>query len=345
MSAVPAEAARPARPRSLGNVRRGFAPWDDADSRPILEMEGVTKRFGDFTAVDALDLAIHEREFHALLGPSGCGKSTMLRMLAGFEEPTAGEIRLRGRSLAGVPPHRRPVNMMFQSYALFPHLSVERNVAYGLRREGMAKAAIAERVGEMLRLVKMEEFARRKPHQLSGGQRQRVALARSLAKRPALLLLDEPLGALDRKLREETQFELTDLQEELGLTFIVVTHDQEEAMTMADRVSVMDRGRIAQIGTPAEIYEAPRTRLVAEFVGAINMVEGTVRGVEGDAVSIESADGRALRASAEGQAPCAGRDGVAGAQAREAAHRQGPPRPSPSTPRAARSGTSPISAT
>ena len=280
--------------RSLGNVRRSFAPWLDPAARPYVEFRGVTKRFGDFTAVDDLSLAIHEREFHALLGPSGCGKSTLLRMLAGFETPSSGDILLDGQSLSGVPPHRRPVNMMFQSYALFPHMSVERNIAYGLVREGMAKADIAARVDEMLGLVKMREFARRKPHQLSGGQRQRVALARSLAKRPKLLLLDEPLGALDKKLREETQFELSDLQEELGLTFIVVTHDQEEAMTMADRVSVMDRGRIAQTGTPGEVYEAPRTRYVADFVGTINLVEGTVAEVAGDRITLDAADGHRI---------------------------------------------------
>ena len=262
--------------RSLGNVRRSFAPWSDPDARPYVEFQNVTKRFGDFTAVNDLSLAIYEREFHALLGPSGCGKSTLLRMLAGFEEPTNGHILLDGQSLAGVPPHKRPVNMMFQSYALFLHMSVAKNIAYGLKRDGMDRDAIAGRVDEMLALVKMEAFAGRKPQQLSGGQRQRVALARSLAKRPKLLLLDEPLGALDKKLREETQFELSDLQETLGLTFIVVTHDQEEAMTMADRVSVMNQGTIAQVGTPGEVYEAPRTRYVAGFVGTINLLEGTV---------------------------------------------------------------------
>ena len=298
--------ASPPRSRSLGNVRRSFAPWLDPDARPYVEFVGVTKRFGDFTAVDDLSLAIHEREFHALLGPSGCGKSTLLRMLAGFEEPSSGDILLEGQSLKGVPPHRRPVNMMFQSYALFPHMSVERNIAYGLVREGMARADIETRVADMLRLVKMEAFAKRKPHQLSGGQRQRVALARALAKRPKLLLLDEPLGALDKKLREETQFELSDLQEELGLTFIVVTHDQEEAMTMADRVSVMDRGRIAQTGTPGEVYEAPRTRYVADFVGTINLIEGTVAAVEGGTATLDAADGHRLAVVDEGAAPSVG---------------------------------------
>ena len=289
--------------RSLGNVRRTFQPWNDSAARPYVEFRHVTKRFGDFTAVDNLSLAIYEREFHALLGPSGCGKSTLLRMLAGFEEVTEGDILLDGQSLSGVPPHRRPVNMMFQSYALFPHMSVEKNIAYGLKQEGMGVSDIANRVGEMLRLVKMQDFAKRKPHQLSGGQRQRVALARALAKQPKLLLLDEPLGALDKKLREETQFELSDLQEELGLTFIVVTHDQEEAMTMADRVSVMDHGRIVQVGTPGEVYEAPNTRYVADFVGTINMIEGTVASVDGDSVSIDAKDGHGMVVRRDSEAP------------------------------------------
>ena len=296
-------AAAPKHTRSLGNVRRTFQPWNDPAAQPYVEFRDVTKRFGDFTAVDSLSLAIYEREFHALLGPSGCGKSTLLRMLAGFEDVTDGDILLDGQSLAGVPPHRRPVNMMFQSYALFPHMSVERNIAYGLKQEGMAASDIASRVAEMLRLVKMQDFAKRKPHQLSGGQRQRVALARALAKQPKLLLLDEPLGALDKKLREETQFELSDLQEQLGLTFIVVTHDQEEAMTMADRVSVMDRGRIVQVGTPGEVYEAPNTRYVADFVGTINMIEGKVLSIDRDDVTIDAADGHRMTVRHDGEQP------------------------------------------
>ena len=303
LSATPTVSAP--RARSLGNVRRAFAPWDDPAARPYVEFRGVTKRFGDFTAIDDLSAAIYEREFHALLGPSGCGKSTLLRMLAGFEEVTGGDILLDGQSLTGVPPHRRPVNMMFQSYALFPHMRVEGNVAYGLKREGMAKSEIGDRVADVLKLVKMGEFAHRKPHQLSGGQRQRVALARSLAKRPKLLLLDEPLGALDKKLREETQFELSDLQEELGLTFVVVTHDQEEAMTMADRISVMDHGRIVQVGTPGEIYEAPATRYVAGFVGSINLIEGTVEGADGSAVTL-AADDRTHALEVDGPVPPVG---------------------------------------
>ena len=260
----------------LGAVRRKFQPWNDPAAKPFIEFRGVTKRFGTFVAVDNQSLNIYEREFHALLGPSGCGKTTLLRMLAGFEEPTEGSIWLDGKPLSGVPPHKRPVNMMFQSYALFPHMTVEANIAFGLKQDGMPKAEIEARVAEMLKLVKMEQFAKRKPDQLSGGQRQRVALARAVAKRPKVLLLDEPLGALDKKLREETQFELIDLQDELGLTFVIVTHDQEEAMTVADRISVMDHGKIVQIAPPAEIYEAPNSRYVADFIGSVNLFEGTV---------------------------------------------------------------------
>jgi putrescine transport system ATP-binding protein len=260
---------------SLGSTRRSFAPWADPSAKPYIRFENVTKRFGDFVAVDDLSLTIYEREFFALLGASGCGKTTLLRMLGGFEQPTSGRILLDGQDLRGVPPYRRPVNMMFQSYALFPHMTVEGNIAFGLKQDGMPKAEIAERVAQMLKLVKLEQFAKRKPHQLSGGQRQRVALARSLAKRPKVLLLDEPLGALDKKLREETQFELMDLQHDLGLTFIVVTHDQEEAMTMADRIAIMEKGEVMQVATPAEIYEAPASRFVADFVGSINMFEGS----------------------------------------------------------------------
>ena len=228
--------------------------------------------------MDALSLDIFEGEFFCLLGPSGCGKTTLMRILAGFEEPTFGRVTLAGDDLAGVPPYRRPLNMMFQSYALFPHMSVERNIAFGLRQDRLPKREIAARVDEMLRLVQLEKLAARYPDQLSGGQRQRVALARALAKRPKVLLLDEPLAALDKKLREETQFELMDLQHELGTTFLVVTHDQEEAMTMADRIAVMDHGRIAQVATPAEIYEQPKTRFIAEFVGDVNILEGQVTG-------------------------------------------------------------------
>jgi putrescine transport system ATP-binding protein len=260
--------------QAIGPIRRSFAPWDDPAAKPLIEYRGVTKRFGDFVAVENLDLKIYTREFFALLGPSGCGKTTLMRMLAGFENPTEGDVVLDGKSVVGVPPYRRPVNMMFQSYALFPHMSVEQNIGFGLKQDGMPKADIAVRVAEMLKLVKLEPFAKRKPHQLSGGQRQRVALARSLAKRPKVLLLDEPLGALDKKLRQETQFELMDLQQSLGMTFLVVTHDQEEAMTVADRIAVMDKGKIIQVATPSEIYEQPNSRYVASFIGDVNMFEG-----------------------------------------------------------------------
>jgi putrescine transport system ATP-binding protein len=262
--------------KALGPVRRSFAPWNDPSSKPFIEFRDVTKRFGDFVAIDNVSLIIYEREFHALLGPSGCGKTTLMRMIAGFEEPSEGKVFLDGQDLAGVPPYQRPTNMMFQSYALFPHMNVEANIAFGLKQDRMPKADIEARVAEMLTLVKLTPFAKRKPHQLSGGQRQRVALARSLAKRPKVLLLDEPLGALDKKLREETQFELIDLQQKLGLTFVIVTHDQEEAMTVADRISVMDHGRIIQIASPAEIYEQPNSRYVADFIGDINTLEGRI---------------------------------------------------------------------
>jgi putrescine transport system ATP-binding protein len=259
--------------KPLGPVRRSFAPWLDPDARPLVEFKGIVKRFGDTVAVDHLDLGIYEREFFALLGPSGCGKTTLLRMLAGFETPDAGDVSIDGRSLAGVPPYRRPVNTVFQSYALFPHMTVEANIAFGLKQDRLPKAEIDRRVDETLTLVKLTGMGKRKPDQLSGGQRQRVALARSLAKQPKVLLLDEPLAALDKKLREETQFELADLQQRLGLTFVIVTHDQEEAMTLADRIAVMDRGRIVQVATPAEIYEQPNSRYVADFVGDINILE------------------------------------------------------------------------
>ena len=288
--------------KSLGSIRRSFAPWADPASKPYISFQDVTKRFGDFTAVNRLSLDIHEREFFALLGASGCGKSTLLRMLAGFEEPTSGTIMLDGQDLRGIPPYRRPVNMMFQSYALFPHMSVENNIAFGLKQDGMPAADIARRVGEMLRLVKLEPFAKRKPHQLSGGQRQRVALARSVAKRPKVLLLDEPLGALDKKLREETQFELMDLQQELGLTFVVVTHDQEEAMTMADRIAIMDRGEVIQVATPAEIYEAPGSRFVADFVGSVNLFEGKVSDSRPARVTIEVPEVMRIRCTNPGDA-------------------------------------------
>ena len=235
-----------------------FSSWDNPDEKPLIQFQNVSKRFGDFTAIQNLTVDIFEREFFALLGPSGCGKTTLMRMLAGFEAPTEGRILLGDYNIAQVPPNKRAVNMMFQSYALFPHLSVWDNIAFGLRREGIKGDVLTSRVEEMLRLTRLERFKNRKPHQISGGQRQRVALARSLAKAPKLLLLDEPLGALDKKLRQDTQFELMDIQERTGTTFVIVTHDQEEAMTVASRIAVMDEGSIIQVDTPARIYEAPK---------------------------------------------------------------------------------------
>ena len=270
-----------------------FAPWQDPEQKPLIRFIDVTKRFGDFTAIENLNLDIYEREFFALLGPSGCGKTTLMRMLAGFEAPTEGTILLDGADIAPVPPNRRAVNMMFQSYALFPHLTVEQNIAFGLKRSKMTKGEIADRVLEMLRLVRLEPFARRKPHQISGGQRQRVALARSLAKAPRLLLLDEPLGALDKKLRQETQFELMDIQEKTGTTFVIVTHDQEEAMTVASRVAVMDHGRLVQVATPDGIYENPNSLYVADFIGEVNIFRGHARALGDSRYEFTWAEGKA----------------------------------------------------
>ncbi len=263
-------------------------PWRSPDAKPFVKIRNLTKKFGDIHAVDNVSLDIYKGELFCLLGGSGSGKSTLLRMLAGFENPTSGTIEIDGQAMNGVPPYERPVNMMFQSYALFPHMTVEQNIAYGLRRDGVSGEELRARIAELLKLVKLEQYGKRKPHQLSGGQRQRVALARSLAKRPKLLLLDEPLGALDKKLREETQFELVKIQETLGVTFIVVTHDQEEAMSLATRIGVMNYGEIAMIGEPTEIYEYPNSRFVADFIGSVNLVEGTVTEDEPDHILIKS---------------------------------------------------------
>ncbi|TSE30117.1 Spermidine/putrescine import ATP-binding protein PotA [Tepidimonas thermarum] len=268
------------------------APRAPGEQENYLVTEKLVKRFDEAVAVDEVSLSVRRGEIFALLGSSGCGKSTLLRMLAGFETPTSGRILLGGQDVAGLPPYERPVNMMFQSYALFPHLDIWENVAFGLRREGLPKAEIAKRVDDMLALVQLTAYAKRKPHQLSGGQQQRVALARSLAKRPKLLLLDEPLGALDKKLREQTQFELVNIIEQVGVTCVMVTHDQEEAMTMASRIAVMSKGRVLQVGTPQEMYEFPANRFVADFIGSVNLFDGTLSIDEPDHCAVDAAVGR-----------------------------------------------------
>ncbi len=280
--------------------------WQDPKARPIVQIENVTKAFGSHYAVDGISLEVYQGEFFSLLGASGCGKTTLLRMLAGLETPDSGRIIIDGADSTLIPPYRRPVNMMFQSYALFPHMTVEQNIAFGLKQEGATKAQIKERVAEMLRLVRLEPYAKRRPHQLSGGQRQRVALARSLAKHPRLLLLDEPLGALDKKLREHTQFELVNIQEQLGTTFIMVTHDQEEAMTMSTRIAVMDEGRILQVGSPSTIYEYPATRYVADFIGSVNLFDGRVTGSDDGLLFIHCDEVGANMAIAHGEPLTAG---------------------------------------
>jgi putrescine transport system ATP-binding protein len=278
-------------------TRGQFAPWTDPGARPLVRIDAVSKNFAGVTAVDGVTLDIYQGEFFALLGPSGCGKTTLLRMLAGFQTPDAGRILLDGADLTGVPPHRRPVNMMFQSYALFPHLTVAGNVAFGLKQDGLPKDEIAARIAEMLKLLRLEGLDARKPDQLSGGQRQRVALARALVKRPRVLLLDEPLAALDKKLRGETQFELMRLKERLGLTFVIVTHDQEEAMTVANRIGVMNQGRLIQVATPSEIYEQPNSRWVADFIGDVNLIEGRVIDADTTGVTIAGGSVGTLRAA------------------------------------------------
>ena len=264
------------------------AAGKSGDATSLLRIASVTKRFGGVVAVEGLSLDIRAGEFFALLGPSGCGKSTLLRMLAGFEQPDSGSILLDGADIAAVPPHKRPINMMFQNYALFPHLSVAGNIAFGLKRTGMRRADIAARVAEMLALAQLEGLEQRRPDQLSGGQRQRVALARSLALRPRMLLLDEPLAALDRKLRETTQGELLEIQRKLGTTFIIVTHDQDEAMTVSDRIGVMNKGSLMQVGSPRELYESPNSRWVANFIGDINFIEGLVVSQKGNLLTLRT---------------------------------------------------------
>ena len=249
-------------------------PWEDPGARPFIRIENLRKEFDGFPAVDGVSLDIYKGELFAILGGSGCGKSTLLRLLAGFETPTAGRMFIDGADMSGLPPYQRPTNMMFQSYAVFPHYTVAENVAYGLKKEGLGKSEVKARVEELLDLVQLTDFARRKPRQLSGGQQQRVALARALVKRPKVLLLDEPLAALDKNLRERTQFELMNIQDRLGITFIVVTHDQDEAMTLASRIAVMEAGQFLQVGTPTEVYEYPNCRFVADFFGTINLFRG-----------------------------------------------------------------------
>jgi putrescine transport system ATP-binding protein len=256
----------------------------------FIRIRGVSKHFGSFVAVDDINLDIARGELFAILGGSGCGKSTLLRMLAGFEEPTKGTIEIDGTDITHQPPYERPVNMMFQSYAIFPHMTVEKNVAYGLRKDGVSGSELDDRVAAAIRLVQLDDFRTRKPDQLSGGQRQRVALARALIKRPKVLLLDEPLAALDKKLREHTQFELMNIQDELGITFVVVTHDQEEAMTLASRIAVMDKGRFLQVGAPKEVYEYPQSRFVADFIGTINTFEGRATSVDDETITVDCAE-------------------------------------------------------
>ena len=272
--------------------QKSFAdrPWLDPDASPQISIEGVTKTYAGFTAVDNLSLRIYKGEMFALVGASGCGKTTLLRMLAGFAHPTSGRLLIEGADMTRVPPYERPVNMMFQSYALFPHMTVEDNIGYGLRQLPLERSLKAKRIDEALEMVQMGPMRKRKPHQLSGGQRQRVALARALIRRPKVLLLDEPLSALDKKLREQTQFELMNIQYQVGITFVFVTHDQDEAMALSTRIAVMNQGQIMQVGTPSEIYEFPRSRFVADFVGTTNLFECTVTGTHNGNVALQSAE-------------------------------------------------------
>jgi len=291
-------------PNSASSPMTSPAPWLDSDARPMVRVRGLTRRFGEVTAVDRVDLDIFRGELFSILGGSGSGKTTLLRMLAGFETPNSGSILIDGVDMTQVPPYERPVNMMFQSYALFPHMTVEQNVAYGLKKEGIPAAEIRQRVADILDKVRMGRLVKRKPNALSGGERQRVALARALVKRPKLLLLDEPLAALDKKLRQHTQFELMNLQDELGVTFVVVTHDQEEAMTLSTRIAVMNSGRLEQVGTPGEVYEYPVNRFVADFVGNVNLFDATVTALDGDQVRLDCPDtGGELRAGSGALAP------------------------------------------
>ncbi len=273
-------------------------PWNDLNAEPYISIENVSKTYDNgHIAVDDMSLSIYEGEFFSLLGPSGCGKTTLLRMLAGFEKPTSGKILLEGKDLTAVPPHKRPVNMMFQSYALFPHMTVEQNVMFGLKQEKLPKAEIQKRTDEALDIVEMTPYRKRRPHQLSGGQQQRVALARNLAKKPKIILLDEPLGALDKKLREQTQFELVNIQEELNMTFIMVTHDQEEAMTMSTRIAVINQGRMMQLSTPTALYEYPQSRYVAEFIGDVNMFDSYIVDKGADYTIVEDKNGNHFTAN------------------------------------------------
>lgn len=269
-------------------TKRNMEAWQDINAEPYIQIEGITKSYDDVTPVKDISFSVYKGEFFSLLGRSGCGKTTLLRILAGFEKPTAGKILIDGVDITNLPAYKRPVNMMFQSYALFPHMTVYQNIAFGLKQDKLSKNVIDERVGEMLNLVQLDGYEDRKPDQLSGGQKQRVALARTLAKRPKLILLDEPLTALDKRLREETQFELVNIQEKVGITFILVTHDQEEAMTMSTRMAIMDEGKIRQIGVPHDVYEFPNSRYVAQFIGSINLFDGIVIEQDTDHVLIET---------------------------------------------------------